>query len=51
MAQCSPESWKGCRWTAISPDDINRDLERRQQGYGSGGRMQIEDDQVWLTGA
>lgn len=32
----------------ISEDDINRDLYRRQQGYGRGGRMQIEADRVEL---
>ncbi|MFO7982649.1 MAG: chorismate synthase [Desulfuromonadales bacterium] len=35
----------------ISPDDINRHLARRQQGYGRGGRMKIETDQVrFLSG-
>lgn len=34
----------------LAPDDIDRDLARRQSGYGSGGRMQIERDQVRLTG-
>jgi len=34
----------------LVPEDINRDLARRQQGYGSGGRMQIERDQVRITG-
>ncbi len=34
----------------LSPEDINRDLARRQQGYGSGGRMQIERDRVRFTG-
>jgi len=33
----------------LTPDDINRDLARRQQGYGAGGRMQIEHDRVRLT--
>ncbi len=33
----------------LSPDDINADLARRQQGYGSGGRMQIERDSVRIT--
>lgn len=33
----------------LDPEEINRDLARRQQGYGSGGRMQIEHDQVRLT--
>lgn len=35
---------------ALSLEDINRELERRQQGYGSGGRMQIEKDSVMITG-
>lgn len=30
----------------IDPQDINRDLERRQQGYGRGGRMRIERDEA-----
>lgn len=30
----------------ISSDEINRDLRRRQKGYGRGGRMSIESDQV-----
>jgi chorismate synthase len=30
----------------LAPEDINRDLARRQQGYGRGGRMKIETDQV-----
>ncbi|MBK3333345.1 chorismate synthase [Persephonella atlantica] len=30
----------------ISSDYINRQLERRQQGYGRGGRMKIEKDRV-----
>lgn len=30
----------------INLDDVNHDLERRQQGYGRGGRMKIEADQV-----
>ncbi|MCZ7541957.1 MAG: chorismate synthase [Anaerolineae bacterium] len=34
----------------LTPDDINRDLARRQQGYGSGGRMQIERDRARITG-
>ena len=28
----------------LTPDDIDRDLARRQEGYGSGGRMKIEKD-------
>ncbi|MBI4593330.1 MAG: chorismate synthase [Candidatus Rokubacteria bacterium] len=31
---------------ALSEDDINGDLARRQRGYGRGGRMKIERDQV-----
>lgn len=34
----------------LSPDDLDRDLARRQQGYGSGGRMQIERDHARITG-
>ncbi len=33
----------------LSPDDINGELARRQQGYGSGGRMSIEHDEVRIT--
>ena len=33
---------------AITPDIINKDLARRQQGYGSGGRMKIEKDTVQI---
>jgi chorismate synthase len=35
---------------AITPDIINNDLARRQQGYGSGGRMKIEKDTVQILG-
>ncbi len=31
---------------SLSEDDINRELARRQQGYGRGERMKIEDDKV-----
>ena len=31
---------------SLSPDDINRELKRRQQGYGRGGRMKIEQDRA-----
>lgn len=31
-------------------DIINKELARRQQGYGSGGRMKIEKDTVQITG-
>ncbi len=30
----------------LTTDDINRDLSRRQKGYGRGGRMRIEQDHV-----
>lgn len=33
----------------LTPDDINGELARRQQGYGSGGRMSIERDEVRIT--
>jgi chorismate synthase len=33
----------------LTPDIINQDLARRQAGYGSGGRMQIERDEVRIT--
>ena len=29
---------------SLSPDDLDRDLKRRQGGYGRGGRMKIESD-------
>ncbi len=31
---------------ALTPDDIDADLARRQLGYGRGGRMKIERDRV-----
>lgn len=34
----------------LTPEMINLDLARRQTGYGSGGRMQIERDEVRITG-
>lgn len=33
----------------LTADDINHDLRRRQKGYGSGGRMQIEKDGVLIS--
>ena len=33
----------------LTAEDINIDLRRRQQGYGSGGRMQIEKDGIHIT--
>jgi len=35
---------------SIKPDVINKELARRQKGYGSGGRMKIETDTVQITG-
>ena len=32
----------------LKPEHINRDLERRQKGYGRGGRMKIEKDRVQI---
>lgn len=34
----------------LTPDIINKELARRQQGYGSGGRMKIEKDSVQILG-
>ena len=33
----------------LTGEDINIDLRRRQKGYGSGGRMQIEKDRIIIT--
>lgn len=33
----------------LEANDINRDLARRQKGYGSGGRMKIEKDAARIT--
>jgi chorismate synthase len=30
----------------LSAEDVNRDLARRQKGYGRGGRMRVEEDRV-----
>ena len=35
---------------AVDPEEIRVQLRRRQQGYGRGGRMQIEDDRAELRG-
>jgi len=35
---------------SITPDIINKELARRQRGYGSGGRMKIEKDSVQILG-
>lgn len=34
----------------ITPEMINKELARRQKGYGSGGRMKIEKDTVQILG-
>ena len=34
----------------LQPEIVNLDLARRQQGFGSGGRMRIERDRVLITG-
>ncbi|HEY4716003.1 MAG TPA: chorismate synthase, partial [bacterium] len=34
----------------IIREEINRDLERRQTGYGRGRRMEIEKDEVNILG-
>ena len=33
----------------LAPEDINRDLARRQLGHGRGGRMKIESDSAEVT--
>src|SRR2546423_6020275 len=34
----------------IAPEDLDRDLARRQLGHGRGGRMKIEHDTATVTG-
>lgn len=34
----------------VTPEVINKELARRQKGYGSGGRMKIEKDTVQILG-
>jgi chorismate synthase len=34
---------------ALTPEDINRDMSRRQLGHGRGGRMKIERDAAEVT--
>jgi chorismate synthase len=34
----------------LTPDDLKPDMQRRQKGYGSGGRMAIEKDAVRISG-
>jgi chorismate synthase len=34
---------------SLSPEDVDRDLALRQQGYGRGDRMRIEQDRVAIT--
>ena len=33
----------------LDREELNRDMARRQKGYGSGGRMKIEKDVVQIT--
>ena len=35
---------------SITPEIINKELARRQKGYGSGGRMKIEKDTIEILG-
>ncbi len=35
---------------SVTPEIIKKELTRRQQGYGSGGRMKIEKDTVQILG-
>lgn len=35
---------------SLTPDIINKELARRQKGFGSGGRMKIENDAVQILG-
>ena len=35
-----------CAGIPLTTDDVQRDLEGRRKGYGRGGRMRIESDQV-----
>jgi len=35
---------------SITPDIIDKELTRRQKGYGAGGRMKIEKDSVQILG-
>jgi chorismate synthase len=34
----------------LTPEDLNRDMARRQLGHGRGGRMKIERDRAEVTG-
>jgi chorismate synthase len=34
----------------LAPEDLNRDMARRQLGHGRGGRMKIERDSAEITG-
>src|SRR5205823_8547027 len=34
---------------SLAPEDIDRDLARRQLGHGRGGRMKIEKDRAEVT--
>ena len=37
-----------CSGLSVSKEDINKDLLRRQKGYGRGGRMKIESDSAQI---
>ncbi|PZS23016.1 MAG: chorismate synthase, partial [Pseudonocardiales bacterium] len=34
---------------SLTPEDLNRDMARRQLGHGRGGRMKIEKDAATVT--
>ena len=34
----------------LTPEELNRDMARRQLGHGRGGRMKIERDRAEVTG-
>ena len=53
-SRTAPGSWpwsRACpRASSSAPDDIDRDLARRQLGHGRGGRMKIESDRATVWG-
>ena len=40
---------EGVTRPSLSEEDINKELKRRQGGYGRGARMKIESDRVEIT--
>jgi hypothetical protein len=58
MCAAPPGKSPDPRWRAspvpaglsITPEIIDKELARRQKGYGSGGRMKIEKDTVQILG-